>query len=280
MLKNYAIPSTQFKNLYIKDIGEETAFSANYPPKQRPSFIIHFVLDGEGIYTSSNSSVQTKNKISKGQAFVIYKNDVIFYHSNPNAPLHYWWISFDGEECEQLIEYIGFSHEYPVLRFNNVQEIIEAFSHCFKTQLSKDKYSLFISFFSLIQTLQKNTIPLIKNALSNHVNPSLILAEKYIHSHINENLSIDDIAQAVHLTRSHFSRLFKGHFGVTPHEYVTKLRLRNAEVLLTNSEYSISQIANSLNFPDIYSFSKLFKKHYRRSPSEYRQLAEKTYHHT
>lgn len=271
MLKNYAVAATDFHGLHIKDVGEEDFARAYFPPKQRFCYIIHFVVSGSGVYKTLTTANQTENPVKSGYAFAIFSGDTVFYQSKPEDPFYYFWVGFDGEESEKIMEYIGFSREHPTMQFDNTEDILNAFRAMFATWQSKDKYGLFVDFFNLVRILRKNSVSQVKNILIQNESAALTKAEKFIQAHISENLTVDDVAAAVHLTRSHFSRIFKARFNVTPHEYMVRLRLRNAEILLQTSDYSITEIVELLNFTDIYSFSKLFKKYYRYSPAIFRK---------
>lgn len=271
MLKNYVVEATTFHGLHIKDVGEEDFPRAFFPPKQKFCYIIHFIVSGSGIYKTLNAYNQTESNVKSGYAFAIFRGDTVSYQPDPKDPFYYFWVGFDGEESEKIMEYIGFSREHPTMRFNNTEEILNAFRTMFALRQSKDKYGLFVDFFKLVQILRKNSVSQVKNFLTQNESATLTNAEKFIQAHIGENLTVDDIANAVHLSRSHFSRLFKARFNVTPHEYIVRLRLRNAEILLQTSDYSITKIVELLNFTDIYSFSKLFKKYYHCSPTVFRK---------
>ena len=271
MLKNYAVASLNIDTLHIKDIGEEESACGVPTPKQRNCYIIHFVVDGAGTYNTFSASAETQSQVKSGNAFAIFRGETVSYTPNKKDPFYYFWVGFDGAESEKIMDYVGFTRDHPTMKFDNVEEIAEAFRKMFTTWKNNDKYSLIIDFLSLIRSLRKNCISQVRNILLQNENKALIKAEQYIQAHITENLSIDNIAASVYLTRSHFSRIFKAHFKITPHEYIVKLRLRNAEILLRTSDYSIKQIVELLNFTDVYSFSKQFKKYYRFPPAEFRK---------
>lgn len=70
-------------------------------------------------------------------------------------------------------------------------------------------------------------------------------------------------------------KLFKKEMSVTPLEYMTNLRMKKAETLLTimwSNEYSMSEVADMCGFDDPLYFSRVFKKHYGCSPSNFSKL--------
>lgn len=74
------------------------------------------------------------------------------------------------------------------------------------------------------------------------------------------------------VSTKHLTRLTKEAFKQTPHEMICKEIIHHALDMLDNHEISIQQISEELNFADMASFSKFFKKHMQVSPVAYRQL--------
>jgi len=91
---------------------------------------------------------------------------------------------------------------------------------------------------------------------------------------MEENLateaSLEALASKVGLSPSYASRIFKEMTGVSPWEYLVRLRLEGAKALLASSSLSISEIALRCGFCDSSHLAKSFKKHEGRSPKEFR----------
>ncbi|WMT43624.1 helix-turn-helix domain-containing protein [Paenibacillus sp. D2_2] len=92
----------------------------------------------------------------------------------------------------------------------------------------------------------------------------------YIQEHLDSNITLQQVAGAVHLHPHHFSEVFKREMGINYIEFVTRERMRRAEELLTQSPAKISEIAKSVGYEDIKYFGQLFKKHSGKTPSEFR----------
>ena len=83
--------------------------------------------------------------------------------------------------------------------------------------------------------------------------------------------SLDELAAQAGVTPSHFCRIFKKASGVSPHQYVMKARLDRARELLTQSETSVSLIADSLGFTSQSHFTRAFRQFTGRTPGEFRR---------
>jgi AraC-like DNA-binding protein len=89
-----------------------------------------------------------------------------------------------------------------------------------------------------------------------------------------EPLSIDDLARAAGLSRFHFARAFRAAFGVTPHAYVTRVRLDEARRRLARGA-SVTEACLDTGFRSLGSFSALFKREIGASPQAWQRSARR-----
>lgn len=95
---------------------------------------------------------------------------------------------------------------------------------------------------------------------------------KFIESRIaDENLKIEELAESVNMGRTVFYGKIKALVGMSPSDFVRKLRMQRAEELIVKSKMNFSQIAYNVGFSDPKYFTKCFKKETGMTPSEYRQ---------
>ncbi|HDR5269978.1 AraC family transcriptional regulator [Bacillus thuringiensis] len=95
--------------------------------------------------------------------------------------------------------------------------------------------------------------------------------QDYIESHINDSLSIEELADVAGFSKFHFHRIFKGIVDEPLSRYVNRLKLERATNLLTyRTDMTITHIAYHFGFTDSAVFSRTFKSHYVISPSQYR----------
>ncbi|HEY4391489.1 MAG TPA: AraC family transcriptional regulator [Paenibacillus sp.] len=95
-------------------------------------------------------------------------------------------------------------------------------------------------------------------------------AVAYIHSKFQEDLSLEDAAEHVHLNPYYFSKLFKQQTGETFIDYVTRLRIDKAKEMIKDSGLSLKEVCYSVGYKDPNYFSRVFKKVTGVTPSEYR----------
>ncbi len=95
-------------------------------------------------------------------------------------------------------------------------------------------------------------------------------AVQYISQNYNTPLTLEETAKHVHLNPSYFSTLFKQSFGSSFKEYLNYIRIEESKNLLTNTSYSIIDIAIAVGFENQSYFTKVFKKHTGLTPKQYR----------
>ena len=93
-----------------------------------------------------------------------------------------------------------------------------------------------------------------------------------LRARLSEDLSLDELAAEAKLSPFHFARMFKHSVGVPPRVYLTQLRIEKASELLRLTELSVTQIAQEVGYSSSQVLARVFIKHQRRSPSDYRRV--------
>ena len=97
------------------------------------------------------------------------------------------------------------------------------------------------------------------------------LLKLYLREHLADQIRIKHLASLVALSPFYFARMFKEHVGVTPHRYLTHVRIERACELLTTSTLSSTQICPRVGFTTLSHFTNTFRKHTGMSPIAYRR---------
>jgi AraC-like DNA-binding protein len=98
----------------------------------------------------------------------------------------------------------------------------------------------------------------------------LSLARAFIDTYYDRQLNLDLIAAQAGFSRYHFIRLFRGAFGATPHQYLTRQRIEHASGLLAGTELDVTEICFAVGFQSLGSFSALFHRYVGHPPTSYR----------
>lgn len=100
--------------------------------------------------------------------------------------------------------------------------------------------------------------------------PFLRRAQGYVEAHLQDDLSAETVARALHMGKSHLMRRFSAEAGVPLHRYVLKLRLQKAKRLLSRGA-GAQQAAGGAGFTEYTTFYKAFLREYGISPARYRE---------
>jgi two-component system response regulator YesN len=93
---------------------------------------------------------------------------------------------------------------------------------------------------------------------------------QFLHEHLSEDVSLQAIADYVYMHPTHVSKVFKRETGETISDYLLRLRMENAVVLLKDSRYKIYEIAARLGYKNPTYFIKVFKERFGVTPQEFR----------
>jgi AraC-like DNA-binding protein len=155
---------------------------------------------------------------------------------------------------------------YTVLK-NLITELDEKRTdYTFITQLLLSE--ILIKIFRMTQetTLQGSSVS------SLHVKRAL----EYIHQHYDQDIRVADIASSIKIHEGYFHRIFKEHTGLTPIDYLTRLRVNKARMLLARTDIPIIEISNYVGINSRQYFTSIFKKHTGQTPSKYRRTIDKS----
>lgn len=145
-----------------------------------------------------------------------------------------------------------------VLKINNqfvmsLQQITDLDDLCYKLQETIDVFN----------ECMFNYIPTKGNEITKK-------AIRFISKNFARSLTLDMVAEHVHLNPAYFSTLFKQSTGSSFKEYLNMVRIEESKRLLTNTDYSIIDISLATGFEDQSYFSKVFKKYTGLTPKQYR----------
>lgn len=259
---NYDIDCVNYATCYPNSWGDK-----DFVPYQNKIYLItdgrvHFKIAKEEFIATKGDMLLLPMHIS--QSYEILSSSFSHYYTHFRMPsLNNNIDLFDVIRCPYIIPLNEEQYEHSVSMFNHI------INHNFAESLTQrflhlEYYNkLILSYISLTE----DRIKYIKQ----YQNIDYITKiSDLINNNINKHISIEEMASKLHLHPNYFIRLFKKHFGLTPTKYINTIKIKKACELILLNDSSISNIATSLGFTDIYYFSRLFKQYTSLSPTEYR----------
>jgi len=258
-------------DLYITDIG--------YYPQARHHFrerikgisqaILIYNVHGKGVI----STVGLRQELLPNHFFIIPSGIPHAYYADDQNPWSIYWIHFAGTKS-RLFSGTG-CQPVCIERGQNsrINDRIDLFREIFRNlergfSLETLEYTnlclhhLLASFTHLRQfRLVKEGME--KDPVSQGIN--------FMLENLERKLKLEEMADEVKLSASHFSRLFTGRTGHSPINYFIQLKIQRACRLLDNSDRSIAEVAREMGFEDQFYFSRLFRKVMNMSPRLYRK---------
>lgn len=94
-------------------------------------------------------------------------------------------------------------------------------------------------------------------------------ALKLISENLSQKISLNDLANELHISIPYLYKLFNEHLNMPPGQYIMKIRLEESKMLLREGKMNIGSIARECGFASIQHYSRQFRQHFLISPSEY-----------
>lgn len=143
----------------------------------------------------------------------------------------------------------------------------------FKSRNQALSYSAYLETKGILQILFSRFILTKRSPVNEVSGPTHYISDtlRYIRLHLQEPLSIAELAQRVHLHPDYFSRLFKEVTGLRPLKFIQTRRIERAQLLLATTHDSLETIAQKVGLMNPSYFSRLFKAFTQQTPGEYRK---------
>ncbi len=101
--------------------------------------------------------------------------------------------------------------------------------------------------------------------------PRVLLVIDFMKSNLQRSISLNELAGVANLSPSHLCRLFKSQTGISPGEYLRRLRMEKARQLLSTSVLSVKQVMAAAGYNSKSHLVRHFRRSFGMTPSEYRR---------
>jgi AraC-like DNA-binding protein len=226
---------------------------------------LYFVTRGEGRVT-----LRTQDVVLRAGHAVFIPGYQIVRQQCPRR-MDVYWVHFLPESLylSFLMSHIAQVHTWPLAALAHWQPTYERLPRLFGEPLPWLGYRVQALLLYLTSEVLES-YNLSHMAAVDPVFEQLRPAIAYMEESLLENPSLAEVARVVHLAPNYFHRRFTGTFFVTPFAYMLQRRLDIARQLLLGTNLPLPHVAERSGFHSQFYFSRMFKKHYGLSPTEFR----------
>lgn len=248
-----------------KFTGEEL-----YNYKVYQNFVIHYIHEGSGTFIVDG----TIYNLSKNQGFILRDGQQVTYYGDKNDPWKYYWVGLGGVRFNQFIKSTSLEKANRI-QYKTSSQVINLIEEiCNYTLNTSDlevnffwyQAKIYDLIFAMTQEFPSNKIThLVEDGYEE-------AAKEYINSNYQKQITVQEIASYIGISRSYLYKLFKNKYNKSPQEYLIEKRLNKAVDLLVHTTKPINIIARETGYDDQLHFSKSFKQNFGVSPTEFKKI--------
>ncbi|SFJ76434.1 AraC-type DNA-binding protein [Paenibacillus sp. UNC496MF] len=237
-------------------------------PRVIECYSVHAIIGGNMTLAFDNETVRLRS----GDLFCLFPGLRYSYQLAENEdPLRMYWLAFQGSQAEKLVERIGFSRAKPYVTDRWMLEherTMTAIQDLLRDKAEYDEALLQLKLYQFFVTLSLRASELTK---TEETADWLKRSIQYMNTHYTENIAVSDVVKVAGVHRSHLYQECSRLIGCSPMQYIIKLRMEKGRELLKDTGFSVTEIALSVGYPDLFSFSRAFSKYYGMSPTQAKQ---------
>lgn len=259
--------------LFIGSCGVYRLYTLPKLPTHRP----RGRLDYQILYVAAGKAhfyFNGKEEIVNAGNMVIYrpKEEQRYYYYGADQPEVYW-VHFTGNNVKNIIRKYGIQDDCHVIYTGTSMEYKHLFQSMIQElQLMKDDYEEMLAYYFMQLLIRIHRMSQIKpHKKSIQIIRDMDDAVEYFRTHYSEPISIETYATEHNINIGGFIRNFKSYTGTTPAQFILSIRLMNARLLLETTDNNVSEIAQLVGYDNPLYFSRLFRKQYGCSPSQFRK---------
>lgn len=235
-----------------------------YGPMVRDYYVIHYIVKGKGYY-HVNGQV---HQIGAKDGFLILPGDSTYYEADKHDPWEYYWVGFVGNDADRLLTQSGLGKKNLVFSYTEDDMFEQHIANIFyESKRYSARNIAMIGYLYLLFSLLINNPRTINVYHQQYMDNAM----NYIDINYAKDITVEQIAKNIGVSRSHLYRVFQENLGISVKEYIDAVRLSKARDLLTSAPLSITEISTKVGFSSSSHFSKKFKDVFGETPSSYRK---------
>lgn len=240
----------------------------SFGPCVRPTFLIHYILSGKGIFQIGKQ----KYELSKGDGFLIEPDVLTFYKADETDPWEYIWCGFSGGDVQDLLRGYNLTAEMPIFHCTDEKAVVDIVNAMLKYCSASREDDLRRT--GLLHCFLAEVLACCSGSTfsqSENDNYYIRKAVDFIRSQYNTGIGVSEIAAHCNISRNYLYTLFHTYYNTSVKKFLTRFRMTRAVELLSLTELPVKTIAYSCGYHDPVVFSKVFKEYTGESPVSIRR---------
>lgn len=242
-----------------------------YRPRGRVDFQIIYIASGRAHFHFDNPENDTI--VTAGNIVLFRPKEFQKYEYYGVDKTEVYWIHFTGKDVKNILRKYGFPDNRRVFSVGTSLEYERVFKRIIlELQRCQDDYE------EMMVLLLRHLLIIFRRKLTNdheikneYLDHEMETAASYFNENYNKDISIEEYAASRGMSVSWFIRNFKKYTGTTPMQFVTSIRMTNAQMLLETTSYAVNEIARVVGYDNPLYFSRLFHKQKGCTPSQCRK---------
>ena len=210
-----------------------------------------------------------------GKNYLIGKGDVLLidcvnpHYYRAHDGLEFLYMHFDGVCSHEVTELIIQNNNSPVFRRSHNLKVGQEIFDCVKFFSKGGITNIFQEAFHIERILYFLSCEAEEKIIETSPMEKIIT---HIHENFTRTITVEELAKIANVSTSYLAHTFKKQTGYAPVEYVIKMRMERAMMLLTHSSKTVAEISEEVGYDSLPAFIKIFKRKTNYSPSVYRKL--------
>ena len=225
--------------------------------------VFEYVLKGEGEIMLDG----VWKSVREGDIYILRAGEEHNYRSQRKDPLHKIWINYTADYMLPLLD--SYRIESGIYRSRAAVKYFDELHRDFLNQPSVSS-----RVFEIAKCVN-NIVSSLSAEKNSHAEGDAYTIRRILDGSVYGSISLDDLSDEMHMSKSNIIRVFKREFGITPYTYLLDLKIEASKILLESTKMTVKEIADRVGIYDSHYFSNLFYKHIGVRPRDFRKECSK-----
>ena len=247
-----------------------------YRPRGRLDYQIIYIASGKAYFhfdTPENETI-----VPAGNVVMFRPKELQKYEYYGKDKTEVFWIHFTGSDVKNILRKYGFADKQRVFSVGTSLEYERIFKRIIsELQKCQSDYEemlmLLLRHLLIVFNRELTREHVLKNE---YMDREMELTVSYFSTNYNLDINIEEYASSKGMSVSWFIHNFKKYTGETPMQFLTSIRITNAQILLETTTYSVNEISRIVGYNNPLYFSRIFHKRKGYSPQQYRKRMMET----